>query len=213
MNTENQYFFKGILFTIIGIIFLLGGVRIFTPFVMLMYILSAVLIYKGYRMIKYKTDPFTGKVLIGLGAFIILIYSKLPLALILSLICLCVGFYFIFIKSRVFIRDRGIFKDSRDSVFIRENLSNVKVNVISQNLKSLDTKMTLSKVDLDLSYAYIQGNTTVNFHVNAYLSEVKIITGSYCNVLLNGKYIRKIDGSEKTINITCKNFLSIIDIM
>lgn len=213
MNLNNKYFFKGLLFSIIGIILLLGGLRIFSFFIMFVYILAVILIYNGYRLFKYNRDDFTGKLLMMAGIFLILIYSKLSIELVLSIVCLCVGFYFIFIKSRMFIKEKGVFKDSRSVVVIREMFSSISINLSSQNLDSIKLTSVVSHVNLDLSYAYIRSNDLINFSINAYLSDVKINTSSYCNVLLNGRYVRKIEGIETTININCKNFLSVIDII
>lgn len=213
MNMNNQYFLKGLLFAIIGIILLLGGIRIFSFFIMFMYILAAILIYNGYRLVRYGSDAFTGKLLMIAGGILILVYSRLSIEIILSVICLGVGFYFIFIKSKMFTKDKGVFKDSRSSVIIKEIFSNIGINLVSQSLKSIRVTSIVSQINLDLSYAYIQGDDLVNFNIDAYLSDIKINTSSYCNVLLNGKYVRKIEGVGKTININCKNFLSVIDII
>ena len=56
-------------------------------------------------------------------------------------------------------------------------------------------------------------NQIVDCNISSYMSEIVLNTDLSWNVILNGRYIRRVDGVYKTINITCKNILSVIDII
>ena len=52
MFTKNHNFLKGLLFLVLGLIFLIGGVNIFNSFRVLIYIISVLLIYNGITLLK-----------------------------------------------------------------------------------------------------------------------------------------------------------------
>lgn len=213
MASKNNDFWKGLLFLIIGVILLIGGIRVFSSFRMIIYIISVIMIYKGIQLLKNEMTKILGQILIIGGTVLIVIYSDISLELVLSLGFLVYGFYLLVIKSKTFVKNKGVFKDSRENVYIKESFSQVSINNVSYNLLGVKLRAIVSEVDLDFSNCYIQTNELVDFEITAYVSNVRINTNPSWNVILNGQYIRNIDGVNRTVNITCKNVLSIIDII
>lgn len=213
MFSKDSNFLKGVLFLVIGAILLIGGVRVLSGFRVLIYIASILLIYNGITLLKDRYTNSLGKVFIIFGIGMIALFSGISLYFILALAFLGYGIYLLCVKSKVFTNKKGVFKDSRDKIYIKEVFSTLHINGISQNLSNINVVSVVSNISLDFSNADIMYNQIVDCNIKSYMSEIVLNTDLSWNVLLNGRYIRKIEGVDKTINITCKNILSVIDII
>lgn len=214
MNLNNKYFIRGLLFILIGILFVFWSFDIIriNIFGIFNFIFAIALIFYGERYTRFPDTKSMGRLMIAIGAIIMIHNFGLPIKFILAIIFFIIGIYFAFVKSKIFIFKKGVFKDSRDDVFIREICSNVFINNISINLSSVKVKSYFSEINLDFSNSKMFSKNSVNFEVNAFLSNVKINVSSNWNVIVNGEYIRKVEGSYKIANIKCSNFFSIIDV-
>lgn len=213
MFTKNHNFLKGLLFLVLGLIFLIGGVNIFNSFKVLIYIISVLLIYNGITLLRDKYTKTAGKIFIIIGVALIIIFSGISLEFTLALVFLVYGVYLLCVKSRIFTNKKGVFKDSRDQVYVKEIFSTVHINGVSQNLLNINVVAVVSNLNLDFSNVDTMNSQIVECNISAFMSEIVLTTDLSWNVLLNGRYVRRIDGADKTINITCKNILSVIDII
>ncbi|BAK81490.1 hypothetical protein [Candidatus Arthromitus sp. SFB-rat-Yit] len=213
MFSKDSNFLKGILFLVIGAILLIGGVRMLSSFRVLIYIASILLVYNGITLLKDRYTNSVGKVFIIFGIGMIALFSGISLYFILALAFLGYGIYLLCVKSKVFTNKKGVFKDSRDKVYIKEVFSTLHINGVSRNLSNINVVSFVSNISLDFSNADIMYNQIVDCNIKSYMSEIVLNTDLSWNVLLNGRYIRKIEGVDKTININCKNVLSVIDII
>lgn len=213
MFTKNHNFLKGLLFLVLGLIFLIGGVNIFNSFRVLIYIISVLLIYNGITLLKDRYTKTAGKIFIIVGVALIIIFSGISLEFTLALVFLIYGAYLFCVKSQIFTNKKGIFKDSRDQVYVKEVFSTLHINGVSQNLLNVNVVAVVSNLNLDFSNADTMHNQIVDCNISSYMSEIVLNTDLSWNVILNGRYIRRVDGVYKTINITCKNILSVIDII
>lgn len=214
LNLNNKYFIRGLLFILIGILFVFWSFNVIriNVFGILNFIFAIFLIFYGEKYTKFQETRSIGFLMMAVGVIIMINNFGLPIKFILAIVFFIAGIYFAFVKSKIFIVKKGVFKDSRDDVFIKEICSNIHINNISINLSSVKVKSYFSEINLDFSNSKMFSKNSVDFEINAFLSNVKINVSSNWNVMVNGEYIRKVEGSYKIANIKCSNFLSIIDI-
>ena len=108
---------------------------------------------------------------------------------------------------------KGVFKDSRSDVYVKEMFSVICINNVSTNLSSVKVRSYFSDITLNFLNSRLESVNSVDFELTAFLSNVKININSSWNVVLNGEYIRRIEGSYKVVNIRCSNLFSLVDIM
>lgn len=202
------------MFILIGILFVFWSFDIIriNIFGIFNFIIAISLIFYGEKYTKFHDTRSMGRLMMGLGVILMIYNFGLPIKFILAIVFFIIGIYFALVKSKIFIFKKGVFKDSRDDVFIREICSNIFINNISLNISSVKVKSYFSEISLDFSNSKMFNKNSVNFEVSAFLSNVKINVNSNWNVIVNGEYVRKVEGSYKVANIKCSNFFSIIDV-
>lgn len=188
------------------------GFGIINIFITINFVLAIALIFYGEKYMKYPETKMIGRIMILIG-IVLLISRLISIKLILALIFLVVGLYFLIFKSRFFVLKNGIFKDSRNDVYIKEILSSISINNTSNDISSIKVKSFFSNLNLDFVNSKMYSKDLVNFEISALFSNVKINVNSGWNVILNGEYVRKVQASNKTITIKCSNFFSVVDVI
>ena len=204
MDLNNKYFFRGLLFILVGYILWNYNIISIDLFFIFKLVISLGLIFYGIKNYKYYSDTLLGKIMISVGVLLFLSTIGVKLKVILSVCFIIFGIYFLFIKSKlfkVFIVEKGIFKDSRNQVYIKEGFSSIKINNTSNTLSSVKVKAYFSNVDLDFSNSNLGDNKSVDFEVLSLFSKVTINVNYDYNVRINGEYIRKNRVSGKDFNI------------
>ncbi len=213
LNLRNDDFVKGLLFLLVGVVFILWSFDIvfFAIHSMIKFIISLCIMYYGYRMVRYNKF---GYALIFIGVLLILksIGIYVPVKFIFGIIFLLIGTYFLVVKLGIFIVKKGIFKDSRDMVYINEKFSSIIIKNNSDNLSFVKVRAIASDLTLDFQNTQLLDLNEVNFEINSIFSKVKIISNFNWNIILNGQIIRTVEGSNKTINIKCINLYESLEI-
>lgn len=219
MNLKNKYFLRGMLFILIGIILLLWSFDLIkiNLFVLFNLFIGSMLIFYGEKYSKFSETKSIGKVMIFSGIFLvghsILVHVfGVPVKFIIAIIFIIAGFYFIFIRSRVFLSEKGVFKDSRDDIYIRENFSSIHINNFSNDISGVKVRAFFSDVALSFIGTRMVTKDTVNFEILSAFSNVRITINSSWNVMLNGRYIRRISTAYKTVNINSRSLFCNIEI-
>lgn len=215
MNLNNKYFVRGLLFILIGFIFILWSFDIIriNIFGIFNFALAVVLIFYGEKYIRFIDTRPIGRPMILLGIVLMIYNFGVSIKFILAIVFLGLGIYFIFVKSKTFMIKKGVFKDSRSDVYVKEMFSVICINNVSTNLSSVKVRSYFSDITLDFLNSRLESVNSVDFELTAFLSNVKININSSWNVVLNGEYIRRIEGSYKVVNIRCSNLFSLVDIM
>lgn len=200
------------LFILFGLLFAFWGVGLINIFLMFNFILAIALIFYGERYMKHSESKNIGRGMILIG-IILLISRIVSFKFILALLFFIVGVYFLLFKSRVFVLKSGIFKDSRNDVYVKEMFSQISINNISSDISSIKVKSFFSNLNLDFVNSKMVTKDLVNFEINAVFSNVKINVNSEWNVIFNGDYIRKVQASNKTISIKCSNLFGMVEVI
>lgn len=212
MNLNDKYFSRGLLFILLGIIFILWSMDIiYIGFFGIINITIAILlIYIGNTFQEISKIKWLGYLLILL---MLPYYLGISIKVILSIAFILVGLYMMFVKSNVLVNKKGVFKDSRDSVFVKERFSQVVIDNVSTDLLCVKANGLFSDITLNFDNSQIVSNNSVDFYISSFMSNIKINLNPSWSIVVNGQYLRKIDMSNnKVVNIKLKNILSTIDI-
>lgn len=213
MNFRSDDLIKGLLFLLVGVVFILWSFDIvfLAIYSLIEFVLALFIIYYGYTKAKYSKYGYFF-ILIGILIGLRSIGIYVPIKFIFGIIFLLIGMYFLVLKLGIFIVNKGTFKDSRDNVYINEKFSSIFIKNNSTNLNFVKLTAFASKVVLDFRNSELFDLNEVNFQINSIFSKVKIIVNPTWNVILNGHIIRKVDGSVRTIKIQCANFYESVEI-
>lgn len=212
MNLNDKYFSRGLLFILLGIIFILWSMDIiYIGFFGIINITIAILlIYIGNTFQEISKIKWLGYLLILL---MLPYYLGISIKVILSIAFILVGLYMMFVKSNVLVNKKGVFKDSRDSVFVKERFSQVVIDNVSTDLLCVKANGLFSDITLNFDNSQIVSNNSVDFYISSFMSNIKINLNPSWSIVVNGQYLRKIDmPNNKVVNIKLKNILSTIDI-
>lgn len=212
MNLNDKYFSRGLLFILLGIIFILWSMDIiYIGFFGIINITIAILlIYIGNTFQEISKIKWLGYLLILL---MLPYYLGISIKVILSIAFILVGLYMMFVKSNVLVNKKGVFKDSRDSVFVKERFSQVVIDNVSTDLLYVKANGLFSDITLNFDNSQIVSNNSVDFYISSFMSNIKINLNPSWSIVVNGQYLRKIDmPNNKVVNIKLKNILSTIDI-
>lgn len=207
MKLNNKYFLEGLLFIFIGVIFILWNFDIINIDLFLIFrlVISVGVIIYGIRLYKYYSNNKTlGKSVIAFGVLLLLLAMGVDMKFIFAVVFLGIGIYLLFYKSKVFkflMKEKGVFKDSRDEVYIREKFATIKINNTSNNLSKVRVIAYFSNVNLDFSNTTLGNNQFVDFEVVSVFSNVNININYIYNVKVNGEYTRSNRVSGKDFNI------------
>lgn len=213
LNFKNDYLIKGILFLLAGVIFILWSfdIVIFAMSSLVFFVLSLGIMYYGYNLSKYSRF---GYIVILLG-FILGLKSLglfIPLKFVFGLIFLILGLYFLIVKLGMFVSQKGVFKDSRESAYIKEKFSSVTIKNTSPNLCFVNVNAFFSNIVLDFTSSQIVELDVIDFDIVSRFSQIRIISNPSWNIILNEKVIRKNDGYGKTVRIRCRNLFESLEI-
>lgn len=212
MNLNDKYFSRGLLFILLGIIFILWSMDIiYIGFFGIINITIAILlVYIGNTFPEISKIKWLGYLLILL---MLPYYLGISIKVILSIAFILVGLYMMFVKSNVLVNKKGVFKDSRDSVFVKERFSQVVIDNVSTDLLCVKANGLFSDITLNFDNSQIVNNNSVDFYISSFMSNIKINLNPSWSIVVNGQYLRKIDmPNNKVVNIKLKNILSTIDI-
>lgn len=212
MNLNDKYFSRGLLFILLGIIFILWSMDIiYIGFFGIINITIAILlVYIGNTFSEISKIKWFGYLLILL---MLPYYLGISIKVILSIAFILVGLYMMFVKSNVLVNKKGVFKDSRDSVFVKERFSQVVIDNVSTDLLCVKANGLFSDITLNFDNSQIVSNNSVDFYISSFMSNIKINLNPSWSIVVNGQYLRKIDmPNNKVVNIKLKNILSTIDI-
>ena len=216
LNLNNKYFFSGLLFILVGYILWNYNIISIDLFFIFRLFVSIGLIFYGIKTYKYYSDTLFGKIIIAIGIVLFLSTIGVKLKVILSVCFTVFGIYFLFIKSKlfkVFIVEKGIFKDSRNQVYIKEGFSSIRINNTSNNLSSVKVKAYFSNINLDFSNSNLGDNKYVDFEVLSLFSKVSININYDYNVKVNGEYVRNNRVSGKDFDIKSTKLFGSCDIL
>lgn len=212
MNLNDKYFSRGLLFILLGIIFILWSMDIiYIGFFGIINITIAILlVYIGNTFPEISKIKWLGYLLILL---MLPYYLGISIKVILSIAFILVGLYMMFVKSNVLVNKKGVFKDSRDNVFVKERFSQVVIDNVSTDLLYVKANGLFSDITLNFDNSQIVNNNSVDFYISSFMSNIKINLNPSWSIVVNGQYLRKIDmPNNKVVNIKLKNILSTIDI-
>ncbi len=212
MNLNDKYFSRGLLFILLGIIFILWSMDIiYIGFFGIINITIAILlVYIGNTFPEISKIKWLGYLLILL---MLPYYLGISIKVILSIAFILVGLYMMFVKSNVLVNKKGVFKDSRGSVFVKERFSQVVIDNVSTDLLCVKANGLFSDITLNFDNSQIVNNNSVDFYISSFMSNIKINLNPGWSIVVNGQYLRKIDmPNNKVVNIKLKNILSTIDI-
>lgn len=219
MNLNNKYFFRGILCILAGIIFMLWSFDIIkmNVFVLFNILIGGALIFYGEKYSKFSETKSFGNIMLISGvvliahSFLVHVFG-IPVKFIIAVAFLILGFYFVFVRSKFFMSQKGVFKDSRDDIYIKESFSSVHINNFSNDISGVKVKAFFSDLALSFIGTRMVSRDTIDFEVSAAFSNVRISINSSWNVILNGRYVRKISTSSKTINIKNQSLFCNIEV-
>lgn len=212
MNLNDKYFSKGLLFILLGVVFILWSMNIIYIgfFGIISVVASASLIYIGNKYPEFEKFKIIGYLIIVL---MIPYYFRVQLKNVLAITFILIGLYMIFIRSNTFTKKKGVFKDSRDCVYINEKFSQLIVDNVAKDLLNVKVVGIASDMILNFDNCQITNSDSVDFDIIAFMSNIKININPSWSIVVNGKYLRKMDmPNDKVVNIKIKNILSTIDI-
>lgn len=219
MNLNNKHFLRGILFILAGILFMMWSFDIIkiNIFVLFNVLIGGALIFYGESYSKFSETKSFGRVM-TISGIVLVAHSLLvhifgiPVKLIIAAALLVLGFYFVFVKSKVFLSEKGIFKDSRDDVYIKESFSSIHINNFSNDISGVKVRAFFSDLALNFIGTRMVSKDSIDFKVSAIFSNVRISINSNWNVTLNGRYIRNISTAYKTVNIKSQSLFCNIEV-
>ncbi len=213
MNFKNDYLIKGLLFLLIGVIFILWSFNIiaFAMYSLFVFVLSLAVMYYGYNLSKYSRFGYI-VILIGFMLGLRSLGIFIPIKFVFGIVFLILGIYFLVVKLGVFISKKGVFKDSRESAYIKERFSSITIKNTSFNLCFVKVNAFFSDIVLDFTSSKIGEFDEIDFDIVSRFSQIRIISHPNWNITLNGKIIRKNETYDKTIRIKCNNLFESLEI-
>ncbi len=181
-------------------------------------LIAIILIFYGERYSRFSETRSFGNGMIIFGIFFVA-YTFLvhvigiSLKFIIAVALLVYGFYFVFIRSKVFMFNKGVFKDSRNDIDISERFSAIHINNFSDDISSVKIKTFFSDIAVNFLSTRMITKDTIDFEILGIFGDIRISINPSWNVILNGNYIRRNGTAIKTVSIRSKSLFCNINVV
>ncbi len=220
LNLNNKYFIRGLLLILSGIVFMLWSFDVININFSVVFntLIAIILIFYGERYSRFSETRSFGNGMIIFGIFFVA-YTFLvhvigiSLKFIIAVALLVYGFYFVFIRSKVFMFNKGVFKDSRNDIDISERFSAIHINNFSDDISSVKIKTFFSDIAVNFLSTRMITKDTIDFEILGIFGDIRISINPSWNVILNGNYIRRNGTASKTVSIRSKSLFCNINVV